>query len=138
MTRPSLEVAEVVRQYGADYLARYGAVTSTAQRRVLQAVAQCCTAVLGGHKAQCDRCGHEEISYNSCRNRHCPKCQGRAQAAWLAAREQELLAVPYCHVVFTRLHSAVRSPCRIRVRSIPCCFKRSPRRSRRLPVILSI
>jgi hypothetical protein len=101
MTRPSLEVADVVRQYGADYLARYGAVTSTAQRRVLQAVAQCRTAVLGGHKAQCDRCGHEEISYNSCRNRHCPKCQGRAQAAWLAAREQELLAVPYCHVVFT-------------------------------------
>ena len=101
MTRPSLEVADVVRQYGTDYLARYGAVTSTAQRRVLQAVAQCRTAVLGGHKAQCDRCGHEEISYNSCRNRHCPKCQGRAQAAWLAAREQELLAVPYCHVVFT-------------------------------------
>jgi hypothetical protein len=81
MTRPSLEVADVVRQYGADYLARYGAVTSTAQRRVLQAVAQCRTAVLGGHKAQCDRCGHEEIRYNSCRNRHCPKCQGRTQAA---------------------------------------------------------
>ena len=101
MTRPLVEVADVARQYGADYLARYGAVTSTAQRRVLQAVAQCRTAVLGGHKARCDHCGHEEISYNSCRNRHCPKCQGRAQAAWLAARERELLAVPYCHVVFT-------------------------------------
>ena len=101
MTRPPLEVAEVVRQYGADYLARYGAVTSTAQRRVLQAVAQCRTALLGGHKAQCDHCGHEEISYNSCRNRHCPTCQGSVQAAWLAAREQELLDVPYCHVVFT-------------------------------------
>jgi hypothetical protein len=101
MTRPLLEVADVVRQYGADYLTRYGAVTSTAQRRVLQAIAQCRTAVLGGHKAQCDRCGHEEISYNSCRNRHCPKCQGSAQAAWLAARERELLEVPYCHVVFT-------------------------------------
>jgi hypothetical protein len=101
MTRPHLEVAEVVRQYGAHYLARYGAVTSTAQYRVLQAVAQCRTASLGGHKAQCDRCGHEEISYNSCRNRHCPKCQGSAQAAWLAARERELLEVPYCHVVFT-------------------------------------
>jgi hypothetical protein len=101
MTRPPLEVADVVRQHGADYLTRYGAVTSTAQRRVLQAVAQCRTAVLGGHTAQCDHCGHEEIRYNSCRNRHCPKCQGSAQAAWLAAREQEVLEVPYCHVVFT-------------------------------------
>jgi hypothetical protein len=101
MTRPHLEVADVVRQYGTDYLARYGAVTSTAQQRVLQAIAQCRTAVLGGHTAQCDRCGHEESSYNSCRNRHCPKCQGSAQAAWLAGRERELLAVPYCHVVFT-------------------------------------
>ena len=101
MTRPRLEVADVVRQYGADYLTRYGTVTSTAQRRVLQAVAQCRTAVLGGHKARCDHCGHEEISYNSCRNRHCPKCQKSAQTAWLAARERELLDVPYCHVVFT-------------------------------------
>jgi len=101
MTRAALEVADIVRQYGDAYLARYGAVTSTAQRRVLQAVAQCRTAVLGGHKTQCDHCGHEELSYNSCRNRHCPKCQGRAQAAWLAARERELLDVPYCHVVFT-------------------------------------
>src|SRR5438132_4416141 len=86
MSRPLLEVADIVRHYGDAYLARYGAVTSTAQYRVLQAVAQCRTAVLGGHKAQCDHCGHEEMSYNSCRNRHCPKCQGRAQAAWLAAR----------------------------------------------------
>lgn len=92
---------DVVRQYGADSLARYGAVTSTAQRRVLQAVAQCRTAVLGGHKAQCDHCGHEDLSYHSCRNRHCPTCQGRAQAVWLAARERELLEVPYGHVVFT-------------------------------------
>jgi hypothetical protein len=101
MTRPRLEVADIVRQYGDAYLARYGAVTSTAQRRVLQAIADCRTVVLGGHKTRCNACGHEEISYNSCRNRHCPKCQGRAQAAWLAARERELLAVPYCHVVFT-------------------------------------
>ena len=86
MTRPPLEVADVVRLYAAEYLTRYGAVTSTTQRQVLQAVAQCRTAALGGHKSRCDHCGHEEISYNSCRNRHCPKCQGRAQAAWLAAR----------------------------------------------------
>jgi hypothetical protein len=96
MTRPPLEVADIVRHYGDAYLARYGAVTSTTQRRVLHAVAQCRTARLGGHKTQCDACGHAEISYNSCRNRHCPKCQGSAQAAWLAAREQELLEVPYC------------------------------------------
>lgn len=101
MTRPPLEVADIVRQYGDAYLVRYGAVTSTTQRRVLHAIGQCRTASLGGHKAQCDHCGHEEISYNSCRNRHCPKCQGSAQAAWLAARERELLEVPYCHVVFT-------------------------------------
>jgi Transposase zinc-binding domain len=101
MTRPPLEVADVVRLYAVEYLARYGAVTSTAQRRVLQAVAQCRTAALGGHKSRCDHCGHEEISYNSCRNRHGPKCQGRAQAAWLAARERDLLDVPYGHVVFT-------------------------------------
>ena len=104
MTRPPLEVADVVRLYAAEYLARYGAVTSTAQRQVLQAVAQCRTAALGGHKSQCDHCGHEEISYNSCRNRHCPKCQGSAQAAWLAARERELLEVPYYFQIVVMLH----------------------------------
>ena len=101
MTHPHLELADIVQHYGDAYLARYGAVTSIAQRRVLAAIAACRTAILGGHKSQCDHCGHEEFSYNSCRNRHCPKCQGSAQAAWLAAREQELLPVPYCHVVFT-------------------------------------
>jgi len=115
MTRPRLEVADVIRQYGADYLARYGAVTSTVQRRALQAIAQCRTAALGGHKAQCDHCGHEEISYNSCRNRHCPKCQGSAQAAWLAARERELLDVPYCHLVFT-----LSAPCSPLALQHPC------------------
>jgi hypothetical protein len=101
MSRPLLEVADIVQQYGAAYLARYGPVTSPAQHRVLRAIAQCRTAVLGGHKSQCDHCGHKELSYNSCRNRHCPKCQGGAQAVWLAARERDLLEVPYCHVVFT-------------------------------------
>ena len=101
MTRPGIEVSDVVQQYGAAYLTRYGQITSTAQRRVLQALGQCRTAMLGGHKTQCNHCGHEEISYNSCRNRHCPKCQGRAQATWLAAQERDLLEVPYCHVVFT-------------------------------------
>jgi hypothetical protein len=101
MTRPLLEVADIVRQYGAAYLARYGHVTSTAQQRVLRALTLCRTAALGGHTTACDHCGHLESSYNSCRNRHCPKCQGSAQAAWLADRQREVLNVPYFHVVFT-------------------------------------
>ena len=85
----------------AAYLARYGHVTSTAQQRVLRALTLCRTAALGGHTTACDHCGHLESSYNSCRNRHCPKCQGSAQAAWLADRQREVLNVPYFHVVFT-------------------------------------
>ena len=104
MTRPTLEVADVVRQYGAAYLARYGATVSPEQHRALRAIAVCRTAALGGHATQCDQCGHLEITYNSCSNRHCPKCPGRAQAAWLAAREAELLDVPYVHAVFTLPH----------------------------------
>jgi hypothetical protein len=104
MTRPALEVADVVRQYGAAYLARYGATVSPEQHRALRAIAVCRTAALGGHATQCEQCGHLEITYNSCGNRHCPKCPGRAQAAWLAAREAALLDVPYVHVVFTLPH----------------------------------
>ena len=104
MTRPTLEVADVVRQYGAAYLARYGATVSPEQHRALRAIAVCRTAALGGHATQCDQCGHLEITYNSCGNRHCPKCPGRAQAAWLAAREAALLDVPYVHVVFPLPH----------------------------------
>jgi len=104
MTRPTLEVADVVRQYGAAYLARYGSTLSPEQHRALRAIAVCRTAALGGHATQCEQCGHVEITYHSCGNRHCPKCPGRAQAAWLAAREAELLDVPYVHVVFTLPH----------------------------------
>jgi hypothetical protein len=105
MTRPSLEVADVVRHYGAAYLARYGATLSTEQHRALRAIAVCRTAALGGHATQCDQCGHLEIPYNSCGKRHCPKCPGRAQAAWLAARAADLLDVPDVHVVFTLPHT---------------------------------
>jgi hypothetical protein len=97
--RPPLEVADVFRQYAEPYLARHGA--SPQQRRVLRDVQSCRTAALGGHLDACDRCGHQAISYNSCRNRHCPKCQGPARARWLDARAGELLPVPYFHVVFT-------------------------------------
>src|SRR2546430_1827141 len=88
MTRPPLEVADVVQRYGAAYLARYRSTLSPEQQRALRAIALCRTGALGGHKPQCEQCGHEEIAYTSCRNRHCPKCQGMARAA-------EVLEVPY-------------------------------------------
>jgi hypothetical protein len=93
------EVADVFRSFAPAYLAKHHA--TVAQRRVLHAVAACKTAELGGHKARCENCGHEEFFYNSCRNRHCPKCQGAARAKWLEDREAELLETTYFHVVFT-------------------------------------
>jgi hypothetical protein len=104
MSRPPLEVADVVRQHGAAFLARYGHTLSGAQHRALRAIAVCRTAALGGHITQCDHCDHESQAYNSCRHRCCPKCHGTAQAAWLAAREREVLETPYVHVIFTLPH----------------------------------
>jgi len=104
MSRPPLEVAEVVRQHGAAFLARYGPTLSGEQQRALRAIAVCRTAALGGHITQCDHCGHEVQAYNSCRHRSCPKCHGAAQAAWLAAREGEVLDTSYAHVIFTLPH----------------------------------
>jgi len=96
-----LEVADIVRCHGAAFLARYGAGLSTAQRQALADVAACRTAALGGHVRRCGECGHEAIAYNSCRNRHCPKCQGSRTAAWLQREASCLLPVDYYHVVFT-------------------------------------
>jgi hypothetical protein len=104
MSRPHLEVADVVREHGAAFLARYGPTLSGAQHRALRAIALCRTAALGGHITQGDPCGHEVQAYNSCRHRSCPKCHGVAQAAWLTARERELLDTAYCHVIFTLPH----------------------------------
>src|SRR5256885_7541025 len=101
MSRPKLEVADVFRRHGAAWRAANKAHLSLAQRRVMSAIEACRTAALGGHVERCEDCAHTRISYNSCRNRHCPKCQWSAAAAWLAAREAELLPVPYFHVVFT-------------------------------------
>jgi len=101
MLRGAAEVAGVFRRYGDAYRQRHGCSLSTAQRRVMTAIEQCRTATLGGHVEQCDTCGHQRICYNSCRNRHCPKCQSLARAQWLDDRRSELLAVPYFHVVFT-------------------------------------
>jgi Putative transposase/Transposase zinc-binding domain len=95
------EVAEVFRRFGDAYRQQHGASLSTAQRRVMTAIVQCRTAALGGHVEQCDACGHQRVWYNSCRNRHCPKCQSLARAQWLEDRRCELLTTRYFHVVFT-------------------------------------
>jgi hypothetical protein len=96
-----LEVADVFRAHAPALLARCGDSLSAEQRRAVRDVLACRTAALGGHAYRCDRCGHEDISYNSCRNRHCPKCLGSQTAAWLRREASSLLPVPYYHVVFT-------------------------------------
>ena len=101
MQRPALELGDVLRRHGGAYLDKHAAHLSRGERRVMGAVAACRTAALGGHVEQCDACGGVRISYNSCRHRNCPKCQGSAQQEWLVARKTELLPVPYFHVVFT-------------------------------------
>src|SRR5213594_433149 len=101
MPRPKPELADVFRRYGEAYRQKFGALLSTAQRRVMTAIEQCRTAALGGHVEVCDRCGHQRIWFNSCSDRHCPKCQSLARAEWLQDRESELLQCPYFHVVFT-------------------------------------
>lgn len=101
MPRPPLEVADIVRAHRKAFVERYQAVLSTEHLKVLRALENCRTSALGGHVDQCDRCGHQVISYNSCRNRHCPKCQTAAREKWLADRTRELLPVAYFHIVFT-------------------------------------
>jgi hypothetical protein len=101
MTRPALEVADIFRACGAQYRKVHGTSMSREQYRAMRAIQYCRTAFLGGHIDVCDECGIERNSYNSCRNRHCPKCQSLAKAEWLDARMAELLPAPYYHVVFT-------------------------------------
>jgi hypothetical protein len=103
-TRPPLEVAHVIHRHGPDLLAEWGPVLSAAQRRALKELAQCRTAALGGHVEECDHCRQRLIAYNSCRNRHCPKCQGERAAAWLEREATSLLPIEYHHVVFTLPH----------------------------------
>ena len=104
MNRPTLEVADIIRIAGDGFWERHSSHLAWQHRKVLDAIARCRTAALGGHRDQCLRCGHQAISYNSCRNRHCPKCQSNARNKWLAARSAELLPVPYFHIVFTLPH----------------------------------
>ena len=101
MARPALEVADIFRDHGAAWRKANAGHVSLDQMKVMSAIESCRTAALGGHVARCEDCAHTMITYNSCRNRHCPKCQGAAAAEWLAAREADLLPVPYFHVVFT-------------------------------------
>jgi len=96
-----LEVADVFRRHGDTYRRAHDGHLGRVERRVMSAIELCRTAALGGHVEHCSECGLVRHAYNSCRNRHCPKCQGQARAEWLAARQAELLAVPYYHVVFT-------------------------------------
>jgi hypothetical protein len=99
--RAAIEVADVFRAAGPAYRAAHAGHLSLAQLKVMSAIEQCRTAALGGHVEACQACGHERIAYNSCRNRHCPRCQGAAARTWLAEREADLLPVGYFHVVFT-------------------------------------
>jgi hypothetical protein len=99
--KPVLEVADIFRHHGDAYRQTHGDPMGRVEHRILSAIAACRTAALGGHLEQCSNCGEKRISYNSCRNRHCPKCQNLARAEWLEARKAELLPVPYFHVVFT-------------------------------------
>jgi hypothetical protein len=104
MNRPPFEVADIIRQYGNSFIRKHRSWLTWLHLRVLFAIEFCRTATLGGHLDRCSRCGHEAISYNSCRNRHCPKCQTNARDQWLAERSKELLPVSYVHVVFTIPH----------------------------------
>jgi hypothetical protein len=101
MDRPKLEVADIFRRYGAAYRQQHGVSMSSAQRRVMTAIEVCRTAALGGHLERCDQCAFERNAFNSCRDRHCPKCQCLARAQWIQERQSELLDCEYFHVVFT-------------------------------------
>ena len=97
--KPQYELSQVIDTFGSSFVQTYR--PNTYVQRILRAIRHCRTAVLGGHKDRCDECGHIRISYNSCRNRHCPKCQNTQREAWIENRKQDLLPVPYFHVVFT-------------------------------------
>jgi hypothetical protein len=99
--RPRLEVADILRRYGEAYRQQHDGLLSTAQRRVMTAIEVCRTAALGGHLERCDCCGYERPCYDSCGDRHCPKCQSLARAAWVEKRISEVLPTHYFHVVFS-------------------------------------
>src|ERR1039457_3429605 len=101
MIAARFEVADIFKRYGSAFRQDHAGTLSTLQRRVMSAIERCRTAALGGHVEQCDACGHQRVAFNSCRNRHCPKCQSLVRAQWLEDRQAELLPGEYFHVVFT-------------------------------------
>ena len=106
MMQPPFEVADIIRAAGKSFIGKHRSWLTILHLKVLSAIERCRTAALGGHRDRCTRCGHVvAISYNSCRNRHCPKCLNHARKKWLSARQRELLAVPYIHLVFTIPHT---------------------------------
>ena len=100
MQKQQLEVADIIHKYGSDYINRYGNVMSSNHKQVLKSIAICRTSVMGGHVDEYN-CGHSRNSYNSCRNRHCPKCHATKQAEWLEKQDENILNIGYFHVVFT-------------------------------------
>jgi hypothetical protein len=101
MARPALQIADIFRDHGPAWRKANAGHVSLGQLKVMSAIESCRTAALGGHVMRCEDCAHTQIAYNSCRNRHCPKCQGSQALAWMKQRKSELLDVPYFHVVFT-------------------------------------
>ena len=101
MAHPALEIADIFRDHGSAWRQANAGHVSLGQLKVMSAIESCCTAALGGHVMRCEDCLHTQIAYNSCRNRHCPKCQGSQALAWMKERKSELLDVPYFHIVFT-------------------------------------
>lgn len=112
MNRPPLELADIVRSAASSFVERNRAWINGQHEKVLTAITRCRTAALGGHRDQCSACGHTAISYNSCRNRHCPRCQGNARRRWLQARQRELLptrSTSFSHYRVNLLHSHCRT-----------------------------
>jgi transposase-like zinc-binding protein len=118
MSRPPLEVADLIRAAGEAFIARNCQWLRWKHVKVLRAIARCRTAALGGHLDECTRCGHRAISFNSCRDRHCPKCQIAARERWIAARQRELLPTRYAHVVFTLPRRLATISCSAPVRKL--------------------
>ncbi len=122
MLRPALEVADIFRTHGPTLRQHQRGHLSLGQLKVMSAIEQCRSAALGGHLLRCSSCAEPQIAYNSCRNRHCPKCQSSAAQRWLEARQADLLPVPYYHVVFT-LPAPIRSTWVLGSEPLWCCTR---------------
>jgi Transposase zinc-binding domain len=138
MSRPEFEVADIFRHHGAAYRKANAGHLNRCQLRVMTAIEACRTAALGGHLQRCRKCGLTQIAYSSCRDRHCPKCQGSAAREWLAARQADLLEVEYFHVVFTLPQQIAALAYQNKAVCTAFCLRRRPRRSKPLPATPSI